>query len=351
MKKMTIDEYILLNYKEKTNAQMAQELGCCRSTISHHRKKLGISATERNKELRSKTEYICSQFGKRTRKSIAEELNCSISFIEKIWKKNNLSGTKGSNIYGCYESYFEKIDSKEKAYILGLVASDGCIYRRDGHQGMLSYSVKDSDIEILYFIKNQLQTEKPISLCQDSRRPNKTNMATLQITSDKICNDLLDIGIGVRKTFDMDLGEIFSNIPRKFWSAFLLGYFDGDGSIDLPTNNTIGKTHVRIVGPIKSLQIFEKKLQDFEITGKIITDKKRKYSQPFGEICFTDTTMKYLFLKFLYNSNIDSLTRKKERANDFFQRVENNITNRSENKKAIEFYATAVLKWEELLEG
>ena len=35
MKKRNIDEYILKNYKEKTNAQMALELGCSKSTISN----------------------------------------------------------------------------------------------------------------------------------------------------------------------------------------------------------------------------------------------------------------------------------------------------------------------------
>lgn len=349
MKKLTIDKYILLNYKEKTNEQMAKEFGCCKSTISHHRKKLGISATEMNRTLRDKTEYICSQFGRKTRKAIAEELSCSISFIQKIWRENNLFKSQKGHIYICEENYFEKIDSKEKAYILGLIASDGCIYRREGYEGMLSYSVKDTDIEILKFIQKQLKTAKPIAFSKDKRHCN-TNIPTLQISSDKICNDLLYIGIGVRKTFDMDLNLVFSNIPKKFWPAFFLGYFDGDGSIDLPKNGTVSKTHVRFSAPIKSAQILKEKLSEFEINGSILEDK-RKYAHPFGEYCLSNTTTKYLFLKLLYSSNLESLTRKKEKAYDFFERVEKNVTNRSENKKAIQEYASAVLKWEELLES
>ena len=52
MKKIDIDEYILQNYKIKTNAEMSLELGCNKSTISNHRKKLGISATDLNQYLR-----------------------------------------------------------------------------------------------------------------------------------------------------------------------------------------------------------------------------------------------------------------------------------------------------------
>lgn len=65
MKKLNIDNYILQNYKNKTNAQMALECGCNKSTISHHRKRLGISATDLNNQLREKTKYICSQYKKK----------------------------------------------------------------------------------------------------------------------------------------------------------------------------------------------------------------------------------------------------------------------------------------------
>ena len=91
MKKINIDEYILKNYKEKTNAQMALELGCSKSTISNHRKHLGISASDLNSNLRSNTKYICEQYGRKTSASLAKELNCSKAFIKKIWRENNVS--------------------------------------------------------------------------------------------------------------------------------------------------------------------------------------------------------------------------------------------------------------------
>lgn len=145
MKKFNIDNYILQNYKIKTNAQMALECGCNKSTISNHRKKLGISATELNQSLRDKTNYICSQYGKKTKTALAKELNCSSSFIQKIWQENKLSGTIKTTYY-YDEEYFKNINSPEKAYWLGFIAADGNIYRREGHAGLISISVKDIDI-------------------------------------------------------------------------------------------------------------------------------------------------------------------------------------------------------------
>ena len=166
MKKLNIDEYILQNYKIKTNAEMALEYGCNKSTISNHRKKLGISATELNKNLRDKTDYICSQYGKKTRTALAKELNCSSSFIEKIWTENKLTGTiKTTYFYD--EEYFKNINTSEKAYWVGFIAADGNIYRREGHMGLISISVKDNDIELLENFQQELKTTKPISIVQD----------------------------------------------------------------------------------------------------------------------------------------------------------------------------------------
>lgn len=346
MKKFNIDKYILQNYKTKTNAQMALECGCNKSTITNHRKKLGISATELNKQLRDKTNYICSQYGKKTKVAIAKELNCSSAFIKKIWTENKLSGTK-KTVYSYDEEYFKNIDTPEKAYWIGFIAADGNIYRREGHLGLISISVKDNDIELLENFQQELKTAKPISVIRDKRREN-TKMATLQISSDLLCNQLLEIGIGIRKTFDLSISQIFSNIPKKFWSSFILGYFDGDGSIDIPDNGIAG-SHLRIVGPIKSLEDFKEILSIFNIGCSIIKDK-RTYNEPFGSLEFKNTTEKYTFLKFIYNLNVKCLNRKKERANELIKRIENNSTNRSENIEAQKFYKSVVLKWEELLE-
>lgn len=345
MKKLNIDNYILQNYKTKTNAQMALECGCNKSTISNHRKKLGISATELNSQLRNKTEYICSQHGKKTKTSLAKELNCSASFIKKIWTENGLTKAKKTT-YCCNERYFEKIDSPEKAYWIGFITADGNIYKREGHSSLLSVSVKDTDIELLQGLQKELSTTKPIFIIQDKRREN-TKMATLQISSDLLCNQLLKIGIGIRKTFDLSIKQIFASIPKQLWSSFLLGYFDGDGSIDIPEQG-ISKSHVRISAPIKSLNDFKEVLTFLDIDCSILQDK-RKYTEPFGSLEFKNTTEKYVFLKFIYSLKVECLERKKERAFELIKRIENNSTNRSENVKAEKFYKSVVLKWEELL--
>ena len=92
------------------------------------------------------------------------------------------------------------------------------------------------------------------------------------------------------------------------------------------------------------------RLKEFEIDTRIIVDK-RKYKEPFGNLEITNTTDKYLFLKLIYSFYEDSLSRKKERSKELLLRIEDNVTNRSENINSVNKYKSVVLKWEELLES
>lgn len=38
-------------------------------------------------------------------------------------------------MYSFNENYFNEIDCADKAYLLGFICADGCLYKRDGHQG------------------------------------------------------------------------------------------------------------------------------------------------------------------------------------------------------------------------
>lgn len=214
---------------------------------------------------------------------------------------------------------------------------------------MISISLQEKDIEILENFKQELNTTKPISIVSDKRREN-TRMASLQITSDKMCNRLLELGIGIRKTFDLSIKNIASNIPKSLISSFILGYFDGDGSIGVPANGTISRSFVSISGPLKGIYDFQDILKEFGIDSSNQQDKK-KYKEPFGSLIFTNTTQKYIYLKFIYSSKVKCLNRKKKQANELIKRIEDNSTNRFENIEAQHIYKSVVLKWEELLES
>ena len=124
--------------------------------------------------------------------------------------------------------YFNKIDSANKAYILGFIAADGSLVFRK-YKGTitgnptLTITLNKKDIDVLYFIKNEFGCEHSI------KDLNNRDQVRFTITDKYLSQDLISLGVTPRKTFTLQ--DISKNIPKKFRKAFLLGYFDGDGCI------------------------------------------------------------------------------------------------------------------------
>lgn len=122
--------------------------------------------------------------------------------------------------YEVDSSYFQKIDSREKAYILGFILSDGHVSKKN----KLMFCVHEKDADIIYKIRHELKSTHPIKKIRDK-------YVGMIITSKILCDSLRNIGLTNHKTFDFDAERLFSSIPETYKSDFIRGIFDGDGSI------------------------------------------------------------------------------------------------------------------------
>lgn len=115
-------------------------------------------------------------------------------------------------------NYFNKIDSHEKAYVLGFLYADGS-NRGDG----LSFTQDVERIDILENIKKALESESPI-------RELGPRHYIFEVFSNIIVRDVEKLGVVKNKSLVLQFPtkEI---VPDKFMSSFILGYFDGDGCI------------------------------------------------------------------------------------------------------------------------
>lgn len=160
-------------------------------------------------------------------KAIGEKYGVSKTVINRILMENNISKKQDNHIYQCNYDYFENIDSDEKAYWLGFLAADGCNYRRETNATiLLNIHQKDSD----HLIKFQasLNSNIPIkNLIQNDGFSNNTPMSRFAINSMKMSKDLEKLGIVPRKSLILKPPII----DEKYYLPFILGYFDGDGSI------------------------------------------------------------------------------------------------------------------------
>ena len=325
-------KFIQENYL-MTNKELAELLKHDRHTIGRYKEKLGVAF----KQLHTFTEYndyILQNYYTKTARELAQEIGCSKEYVAKVWLENGLSG-KTNRSYYCDYNFFEVIDSEEKAYILGFIASDGNLYKREGHQGQISIQLCKDDKQILEDILKVMNSNHPVKMTNET--------CSIVFVSDKMFNDLIQIGITPKKTWNLDINLVFNNIPKRFWKDFIRGYIDGDGSINL--NQLPSKSNISIAIPQSSgLQLLQKLKEITNEDFLFVLDKHHKYNHPFGAINAKNATQKYILLKLIYSKATIALKRKQILGEQLISNIENNITNRSENK-------TAVVKWGELLEN
>lgn len=130
-------------------------------------------------------------------------------------------------------NYFDIINSYSKAYILGFIAADGSLIKESKtNRTTLSITVKYEDKDVLDFIKSEIGNKnKIIDINKKSPFDNTKyiHQARYSITSKELTSSIIKYGIGYNKS--LTIGNIINNIPTKYKDAFIIGYFDGDGSV------------------------------------------------------------------------------------------------------------------------
>jgi hypothetical protein len=149
-----------------------------------------------------------------------------------IIKRNGRDHIIGNKKYQVNEKYFEDIDTEEKAYWLGFLYADGYVRIHKGRSGELRLKLKRTD-------KHHIEK---FNLCLSSNYPVKDGTSTvhnvksfnsfLSIYNTKMVKDLMNIGCVNKKSFIVEMPNIYEDLIRHF----IRGYFDGDGWFSVRSN-------------------------------------------------------------------------------------------------------------------
>lgn len=184
---------------------------------------------------------------KRGVNSIGKDFKTSGITIQRHLKKwgvsirNLTEAMQEVRAYSVNDNYF-KVQSHNMAYILGLIASDGCISKNSNH---FYIDLQSQDEEILYKIKDELSFEGPIEHYTNN---SGCNYSRLRICSKTIKQDLEHYGIVPQKTFTLKPPYF---LDKQYYISYIRGYFDGDGCIYI--NYNINKYHWNIGGAKKEV--------------------------------------------------------------------------------------------------
>lgn len=206
---------------------------------------------------------------------IAKKFNVGTSVIRRILKENNIL-IKNNSFYKSKkvdESFFQKIDSEEKAYVLGFFWADGSLSKNK------VFKIKIKDKDLLEKIKAVMKSEHKIGECKEtSGFSTGATYYYLSIDNKKLCEPLIKMGINNNKTFESVFPLEF--IPPDLIRHFIRGYFDGDGSVYTSCKNkNIGISftgNFKVLSTIKNFlsQITESKANIHKYKDKNIYDYK-----------------------------------------------------------------------------
>lgn len=225
---------------------------------------------------------------------VGEIYNVRHYIIGKILKKCGIKSRDDSHKgrkYTINENYFDTIDTPNKAYILGLLYSDGCNYPP---QHRVKLELQEADKRILEQISVEIQSNKPLAFNNLSKKnANWSNTYRLDITNKYISDRLVELGMVQNKSLIL---EFPSWLDVSMYAPFLRGYFDGDGHIEW--NKT---KFITIVGTSQFCQYVKTFcIDELGINCTIRNTADENSNTKLLYICRKDNIKK--FLDFIYNN-------------------------------------------------
>ena len=211
--------------------------------------------------------------------------------------------------YTVNKDYFNVIDTHEKAYILGLFYADG--YNNE-KRGRIVLNLQECDEEILLKIKNCIEYTGP--LLYDKKKLPRVNQFRLAINNKSLSKDLAKTGCMQAKTFKIIFPEF---LDTKYLNSFILGYFDGDGSIFRTSNKEYFYYGFSIIGTENLIQGILNYLNDnLKLNCKLESayrTKNKKGNQIIKELRISGKFNMITIMEHLYKDSPLFLKRKQEK--------------------------------------
>lgn len=172
-------------------------------------------------------------------RDISRQYGCTSPVVARWRDQYGIPRSNGKSLgnikWQTNRDYFARIDSPEKAYILGFLIADGHI-RKEGYK--LEISVKESDADLLSRIAGELGCEAPLGTMINGL--DGSRMARLHLCGQKLISDLN--GLGLRH--DKSVTAVFPAIPADLEGHLVRGLWDGDGYIGKGQFELIGTSAV-----------------------------------------------------------------------------------------------------------
>ena len=317
LRKISKDDYnniINLYNSGKTQQEIADLYGCGKHIIYTIMKKLGVTARP-NGLTKDDAEKMYDLYlsGKRL-SEIAEIYDIDRHTVGRVLKRNGFVTDRKT--YHCNEHYFDEIDNGDKAYILGLLWSDGC---NSVNLGKITLQLQEKDKHILEDISELTQSDMPLwFLNLHDKNPNWSNTYTLTLRSRHMSDLLESYGMVQRKSLVLTFPEW---LDQSLYPHFIRGYMDGDGSIYYSQNKNV--LRISMVGTKEFLSAIQYICSKIGV--KTSLRHKSKSNDAVHTLYTTSNSGTFKFLQWIYNDSNLKLQRKYDKYQQFL--YDYNISN------------------------
>lgn len=211
-----------------SGGQIAKRLGCGKSSVNKKIKEHNLVNKHKwsanpNNLLKNKYQIILDKFNNgKSINQISKEIGHSDSEIWKLLKKNGIDTYRYKCKYTVDETFFEVIDTEEKAWVLGWWMSDGNVMA----SGKIRIGLNSIDEEVLYKIAKCLNWNGPLQYKKANGKKGKQSI--LNIDRKKLADDLIKLGCPPKKSLILEFPK---SIPEYLYPHFIRGFFEGDGGV------------------------------------------------------------------------------------------------------------------------
>lgn len=203
---------------------VAEHLGVHRTSVRAWALKYGILDRQRPKEYTIPKGKELAELARRfTDAELARRFGCTEQTVRAHRHAIGFFRSRAKRRYSLDEDFFEKIDTEEKAYVLGFLAADGTVNVRSV---WLMLHAKDE--HIIRDIRKAMGSNARIFEREKvAGFPNRGPYKFIYFGSKKLVADLIKLGVTPRKSLTLQ----YTPVPQRLERHYLRGLFDGDGSI------------------------------------------------------------------------------------------------------------------------
>lgn len=321
-------ELIFLYQNRITIKELCKKFGLYEKTIRNYLKNNNISRIINHILSKEQEKEVIELYNSRIQiKELSIKFKVGRTAITSILKRNDIE-LPGNRIYTLDEHFLDEIDTREKAYVLGLFFADG---NNSGKE--ISIGLIEPDKELLLKIRELFKSNRPLYF--DNRKEkweNRNNIYQLSFYSQYLSKQASKHGFVKCKTFKIKFPK---HLKQEFYSDFIRGYFDGDGSFSFHEYSNgkrkMGTMSFSIIGTksfCKSIQKIIKKETGsnssiYQANG---SDVRVKSLQVGGN------KQVQKVMNWLYKNSALYMERKRAKYNGVIQKINNIIKLRKKNK-------------------